>query len=213
MNAQISESKATIIRLKSEKSISKDSISCSSNSVDPVTVHIRQDLLLKIEELHQKLEASNQNWNEEKRALASAYAVKEQALATEHREILSNHRHEVSQLEDEIELRKESFRTLESQTILLKQKFSDANQARNKLLQELEQLKASDTSSKKCFISNEKGRKSEVVQIETEYDSKVRSLTNKVCVRFTFIVATLVTGHKDFCHNKTIGGILESPAT
>ena len=178
ISSQLSESKAEIVRLKSNASSGETNVGQDNHNTKPYT---QEDILSKINELHQELEASHRKWAEEKRTLASSQAAIEQSQAAEYRKVLCDHRHEVSKLEDQIEAQREKVRVLEKDKILLTQKYTEVESIKQKLHVELEQLRVETIpgAQKMCNPeSNNHCRENRCCSPNSE--SIVRSLTNKV---------------------------------
>lgn len=98
---------------------------------------MRQDLLLKIDELHDALASSRRQWGEEKRSISSSYAAKEQSLAAVHRVELSKQRSNIVELEDNISNQQESLRSSEKENIVLTQRLEDAGQVQKQLTKKM----------------------------------------------------------------------------
>ena len=136
VNAQLSESKAEIARLKAIPK-QKQRHSNGDGSDDDSNFHVRQDLLLKIDELHDALASSRRQWGEEKRSISSSYAAKEQSLAAVHRVELSKQRSNIVELEDNISNQQESLRSSEKENIVLTQRLEDAGQVQKQLTKKM----------------------------------------------------------------------------
>ena len=177
LNLKLSESKAEIVQLKSNsRTLDKNRY----NDRHDVTTHAREDLLLKINELHQELETSKRQWVGEKRSFASSQAALQQSQAAEFRKALSNHRQELSKLEDEIELRKEIARNLEKDKIALVQKYSEADSFSQRLQKGLEELRSQNSADQPKLISTGGSASREANNVAAISESTIRSLTNKV---------------------------------
>jgi len=184
LNAQFSESKAEIARLnaipKQWQQRHNEEGGPSSGDDQSSSFHVRQDLLVKIDELHDALASSRRLWGEEKRSLSSSHAAKEQSLAAAHRMELSKQRTSIVVLEDSISNHQESLRSVEKENIVLTQRLADADQTQKQLKEKVEQLIKEKDVLRKEQRSVSQGSNNNESSSERADEAKIRSLNNKV---------------------------------
>lgn len=133
LEAQVNAKKAEVARLQAAAAASASSSSLpDGNDINTHTSNaaaefLEQDLLAKIDSLHNELMAAKRNWGQERRSLASSHAAGEQERAAKHRKELAEQRSTISSLEDDVVAQKERTRDAEKESIVLLQKLAASN--------------------------------------------------------------------------------------
>lgn len=147
------------------------------------------DLLAKVNALHQELTLAQRRWGEERRALTSTHAAAEQERAAEHRSQLAEHRTIITALEDEETALQDDKRDIEKEKIVLLQKLTETEQKRETLSKECDQVRRElelmrqglemeqriNTNGKESRKENGKDR----TTTQATTDARVRTLNNK----------------------------------
>jgi len=171
----------------------------SSTSTDAAAEFLGQDLLAKIDSLHNELMTAKRSWGQERRSLASSHAAAEQERAAKHRNELAEQRAAISSLEDDVVAQKERTRDAEKESIVLLQKLAAANHRADEaqteatnFRDELELVKQSletyrDSIGGDSGVSNHPSSNNTPSDIKTvpstaneEAENKIRTLNNKV---------------------------------
>ena len=134
LEAQVNAKKAEVARLQAAAAASASSSSLhvpdgndTHTTTNAAAEFLEQDLLAKIDSLHNELMAAKRNWGQERRSLASSHAAAEQERAAKHRKELAEQRSAISSLEDDVVAQKERTRDAEKESIVLLQKLAASN--------------------------------------------------------------------------------------
>ena len=128
LESQINAEKAEVARLQAEAAATASTPTAAPNgNTNAAAEFLQQDLLAKIDSLHNELIAAKRNWGQERRSLASSHAAAEQERAAKHRKELAEQRAAISSLEDNVVAQTEKTRDAEKESIVLLQKLATAN--------------------------------------------------------------------------------------
>ena len=193
LESQINAEKAEVARLQAEAAASASAPTAASNcnNNNAAAEFLEQDLLAKIDSLHNELMTAKRNWGQERRSLASSHAAAEEERAAKHRKELAEQRAAISSLEDDVVSQKEKTRDAEKESIVLLQKLAAANHRADEsqieatnLRDELGLIKQSletfRESSGTCTGGSTQNPSSTSSATNEESENKIRTLNNKV---------------------------------
>lgn len=138
LESQLNRSKAEITRISQSSNISSSDDDEDDNENRHYDI---QELLLKIQSLHQEITQSQHSWGEEKRAILSSHSAIHQKLAAKHRGDLSTEREKLAEMEDKLSSQKESTLRKEKENLVYMKKLNDCEQKKDQLQQIVENLR------------------------------------------------------------------------